>query len=93
MAGASADGEQNPWPAFVDVLTTVIMVVTFLLVIMSAAIMSLSQKIVQEVKQSLGADKLEAKQAEVDQLKAEIERLRAISGNSGGANAEALRAT
>ena len=44
MAGASSDGEVNHWPAFVDVLTTVIMVVTFLLVIMSAAVMVLSQK-------------------------------------------------
>ena len=41
MAGASEDGEANHWPAFVDVLTAVIMVVTFLLVIMSAAIMHL----------------------------------------------------
>lgn len=39
MAGASADGKVNHWPASVDVLTTVIMVVTFLLVIMSAAVM------------------------------------------------------
>ena len=44
MAGASAEGEVNHWPAFVDVLTTVIMVVTFLLVIMSAAVMTLSQR-------------------------------------------------
>ncbi len=93
MAGASADGEQNPWPAFVDVLTTVIMVVTFLLVIMCAAVMSLSQKIVAEVKQSLGAANLEAKQSEIDALKAEIERMQRISGKTGGANAEALRAT
>ncbi|MCI1757364.1 MAG: hypothetical protein LKM31_17215 [Sphingobium sp.] len=46
MAGASSDGEVNHWPAFVDVLTTVIMVVTFLLVIMSAAVMVLSQRAV-----------------------------------------------
>jgi hypothetical protein len=51
MAGASADGEVNHWPAFVDVLTTVIMVVTFLLVIMSAAVMSLSQRVVKEMKE------------------------------------------
>jgi hypothetical protein len=93
MAGASADGEQNPWPAFVDVLTAVIMVVTFLLVIMCAAVMSLSSKIVAEVKESLGADKMVAKQAEIDVLKAEIERLRRTSGNTGGAAAEAMRAT
>lgn len=53
MAGASSDGEVNHWPAFVDVLTTVIMVVTFLLVILSAAVMALSQKIVENVKQQM----------------------------------------
>ena len=50
MAGASADGEVNHWPAFVDVLTTVIMVVTFLLVIMSAAVMVLSERAVKNAR-------------------------------------------
>ncbi|HEX8420563.1 MAG TPA: hypothetical protein VF638_11195 [Sphingomonas sp.] len=50
MAGASAEGEVNHWPAFVDVLTTVIMVVTFLLVIMSAAVMVLSQRMLERAK-------------------------------------------
>lgn len=53
MAGASAEGEVNHWPAFVDVLTTVIMVVTFLLVIMSAAVMTLSQRVMQNFKEQL----------------------------------------
>jgi hypothetical protein len=53
VAGASADGEVNHWPAFVDVLTTVIMVVTFLLVIMSAAVMQLSQRVIANFKQQL----------------------------------------
>lgn len=53
MAGSSADGEVNHWPAFVDVLTTVIMVVTFLLVIMSAAVMVLSQRRMEQFKQQL----------------------------------------
>ena len=53
MAGASADGEVNHWPAFVDVLTTVIMVVTFLLVIMSAAVMQLSQRVIANIKQQM----------------------------------------
>ena len=53
MAGASADGEVNHWPAFVDVLTTVIMVVTFLLVIMSAAVMQLSQRVIANLKQQM----------------------------------------
>ena len=56
MAGASADGEVNHWPAFVDVLTTVIMVVTFLLVVMAAAVMSLSQKAMEKFKQQVVAE-------------------------------------
>ncbi len=50
MAGGSSDGEVNHWPAFVDVLTTVIMVVTFLLVIMSAAVMMLSQRVIRQMQ-------------------------------------------
>lgn len=65
MAGASADGEVNHWPAFVDVLTTVIMVVTFLLVIMSAAVMQLSQRVIANFKHEM-----EAKQAAQAQGKA-----------------------
>ncbi|MDF8335168.1 hypothetical protein [Novosphingobium cyanobacteriorum] len=58
MAGASSDGEVNHWPAFVDVLTTVIMVVTFLLVIMSAAVMQLSQRVIANYKQQMEAQEL-----------------------------------
>ncbi len=56
MAGGSSEGEVNHWPAFVDVLTTVIMVVTFLLVIMSAAVMVLSQRVVAQLKTSMAAE-------------------------------------
>lgn len=63
MAGASADGEVNHWPAFVDVLTTVIMVVTFLLVIMSAAVMQLSQRVIANFKQQMVAQQNAAKGA------------------------------
>ncbi|MGV3770442.1 MAG: hypothetical protein ACO1NM_10470 [Sphingobium phenoxybenzoativorans] len=55
MAGASSEGEVNHWPAFVDVLTTVIMVVTFLLVIMSAAVMVLSQRTMEHFKKQIEA--------------------------------------
>lgn len=68
MAGASADGEVNHWPAFVDVLTTVIMVVTFLLVIMSAAVMQLSQRVIQQFKQQMVAQ--EQARQHPDQAKA-----------------------
>ena len=48
----SAEGEEevNHWPPFVDALSTVLMVVCFLLVIMSAAVMVLSQRIIAEFK-------------------------------------------
>lgn len=67
MAGASADGELNHWPAFVDVLTTVIMVVTFLLVIMSAAVMTLSQRAMEQFKQRVLAEERQKHDKDFDQ--------------------------
>lgn len=72
MAGATAEGEQNPWPAFVDVLTTVIMVVTFLLVIMSAGIMQLSTNLVAKAEQASGVDALREAEKEVARLRAAL---------------------
>lgn len=66
MAGASADGEVNHWPAFVDVLTTVIMVVTFLLVVMAAAVMSLSQKAMQQFKERIIAEQQQKHDKDAD---------------------------
>jgi len=60
VAGASSDGEVNHWPAFVDVLTTVIMVVTFLLVIMSSAVMVLSQRAMEKFKKAYAAQQQSA---------------------------------
>jgi hypothetical protein len=50
VAGASAEGEVNHWPGFVDALTTIIMVVTFLLIILGATVFILSKKIVEQVR-------------------------------------------
>ena len=47
---AAAEGEGNHWPAFVDVLTAVIMVIIFLLVIMSGAVIMLSKRVVEQVR-------------------------------------------
>lgn len=66
MAGASSDGEINHWPAFVDVLTTVIMVVTFLLVIMSAAVMVLSQRAMEHFKAQVIAEAKSGKLSDAD---------------------------
>ena len=95
MAGASAEGEQNPWPAFVDVLTTVIMVVTFLLVIMSAAVMKLSQSVVEEVKQTFNAEAVERTRDELESVKAELKKVQTLNAalSAGGADPNmALRA-
>ncbi len=53
MSGASSDGEINHWPGFVDALTTIIMVVTFLLIILGATVFVMSKKIVEQVKMEL----------------------------------------
>jgi len=63
VAGASANGEVNHWPAFVDVLTTVIMVVTFLLVIMSAAVVQLSQRVIANFKQQMVQQQQQARKS------------------------------
>lgn len=56
MAG-SAEGEGAHWPAFVDVLTAVIMVVVFLMVILSGAVMMLSKRVVEQVRAEMLARK------------------------------------
>ncbi|MGK2912482.1 MAG: hypothetical protein ACSLE1_22205 [Sphingobium sp.] len=90
MAGASAEGEVNHWPAFVDVLTTVIMVVTFLLVIMSAAVMVLSQRTLQTVKAQLEAksrnEDASSKSARKNKDGANVPRQ--VSAEAGKSNAE-----
>jgi len=41
----SAEAEENHWPGFVDALSTIVMVVTFLLIILAIAIFILSQSV------------------------------------------------
>ena len=93
MAGASADGEVNHWPAFVDVLTTVIMVVTFLLVIMSAAVMVLSQRKMEQFKQQMIAKEAAAADSKAGKAKGQGGRAgqtaqAAIDAPDGSAQAE-----
>lgn len=93
MAGASADGEVNHWPAFVDVLTTVIMVVTFLLVIMSAAVMQLSQRVIANFKQQMIAEQAakegKAKGAQAADGKAGVAQGQSVNRLQSPADAEA----
>lgn len=58
---ASVEGDGNHWPAFVDVLTAVIMVVIFLLVIMSGAVIMLSKRVVDQVRAESARQQVMAK--------------------------------
>ena len=66
MSGASEDGEINHWPGFVDALTTIIMVVTFLLIILGATVFVLSQKIVKQIRQEITQSEGKSKGAPAD---------------------------
>jgi Na+-transporting methylmalonyl-CoA/oxaloacetate decarboxylase gamma subunit len=45
MAGSSSEEEENYWPGFVDALTTMTMVLTFILMVLGIVVFSLSQTV------------------------------------------------
>jgi hypothetical protein len=49
----SEEAEENVWPVFVDLLATIVMVVTFLLIVMSIAISVISQNVAKSFIESL----------------------------------------
>ena len=49
MGRRSAEEAENHWPGFVDALSTIVMVVTFLLIILAVVIFALSQMVEQEM--------------------------------------------
>ena len=65
MARRSAQAEENHWPGFVDALSTIVMVVTFLLIILAIVIFVLSQSIAKSYIESL-APQTEAGGGDVD---------------------------
>ncbi len=52
MGRRSAQAEENHWPGFVDALSTIVMVVTFLLIILAIVIFVLSQNIAKNIAQT-----------------------------------------
>ncbi|MEM7470498.1 MAG: hypothetical protein AAF340_04040 [Pseudomonadota bacterium] len=52
MGRRAAEEEQNHWPGFVDALSTIVMVVTFLLIILAIVIFVLSQSIARSFIES-----------------------------------------
>ncbi|MEM9708403.1 MAG: hypothetical protein AAF871_06375 [Pseudomonadota bacterium] len=53
MGRRSSSEEENHWPGFVDALSTIVMVVTFLLIILAIVIFVLSQSIAQSFVESM----------------------------------------
>lgn len=53
MARRSSDEAENHWPGFVDALSTIVMVVTFLLIILSIAIFAISQQVAKSYIESV----------------------------------------
>ena len=66
MAKREAEAE-NHWPGFVDVLSTIVMVVTFLLIILGIVIFVISKNISTELAKS--AQEIEAAQKKMDRAK------------------------
>ena len=52
MGRRAAEAEENHWPGFVDALSTIVMVVTFLLIILAIAIFILSQSVAKSYIES-----------------------------------------
>jgi hypothetical protein len=78
VSGASAEGEVNHWPGFVDALTTIIMVVTFLLIILGATVFILSKKIVEQVRSEKVEDAIKNGQtSDVKTLTEQLDKARA----------------
>lgn len=53
MGQRSVEAEENIWPVFVDLLSTIVMVVTFLLIVMSIAISVISQNVAKSFIESM----------------------------------------
>ena len=45
MAGSSEGEEENYWPGFVDALTTMVMVLTFVMMVLGIVVFTLSQNV------------------------------------------------
>ena len=55
MAGASGETEENYWPGYVDALTTMTMVLTFIMMVLGVVIFSMSQNVSKAIIESVAA--------------------------------------
>lgn len=88
MARRAAVQEENHWPGFVDVLSTMVMVVTFLLIILGIVIFVLAQNVAKKLIEN--ADRQGSSQAPVeDIIKAESQSPSQSNTQSEGKGASA----
>ena len=66
MARRAAAQEENHWPGFVDVLSTMVMVVTFLLIILGIVIFVLAQNVAKKLIEN--ADRKGSSQAPIEDI-------------------------
>ncbi|MFK7901889.1 MAG: hypothetical protein AB8B49_03505 [Nitratireductor sp.] len=59
MGRRSAEAEENHWPGFVDALSTIVMVVTFLLIILAVAIFVIAQNVAKSNIESQASKSLQ----------------------------------
>lgn len=90
--GRRAQAQEDPWAGFVDVLSNVVMVITFLVIILGIAMFALSQ----EVAKSMAIDLLEAEETrqELEELRREAEAAaarQASEASEGGYDVSADR--
>src|SRR6476660_2820939 len=76
MAAASGEAEENYWPGYVDALTTMTMVLTFILMVLGIVIFILSQELSKKglvaVAQAIGMDASKRQQSSSENLTAAI---------------------
>lgn len=53
MAGGGSSEEENYWPGFVDALTTMVMVLTFIMMILGVVVFAMSQNISKQLVQQI----------------------------------------
>jgi hypothetical protein len=53
MSGSSSSEEENYWPGYVDALTTMVMVLTFIMMVLGIAIFTLSQNVSRSYLESI----------------------------------------
>jgi hypothetical protein len=86
MAGSSSDEDENYWPGYVDALTTMTMVLTFLMMILGVMVFVLSQDAVSSKLGMLArALKIESRQLEkLNQVEIEDALRRAVAMKDAG---------